>query len=72
MKRERKTKKQNITKIDTVISLLLFSLGSSILSIRSNGYLPLSNMEKVSISVAMLGLLWLPILKLYYYIKSKC
>jgi hypothetical protein len=71
MKRERQTKKKNITKIDTVISLLLFSLGSSILSIRSNGYLPLTNMEKVAIGVTMLGLLWIPIVRLYYSIFKR-
>ena len=48
-----------------IISLLLFSVGASVLNMNGNGHLPMSDGAKIATAIIFLGLLWIPLVRLY-------
>ena len=73
MKRERHTKKKEMgMRSHGIISLLIFCIGASILNMRGNGHLPMSDGAKIATAIIFLGLLWIPLVRLYNSLfKSK-
>lgn len=59
-------------KVHGIISMLIFCIGASILNMKGNGHLPMSDGAKVAVGIVFLGLLWIPLVRLFNYIKDKC
>jgi hypothetical protein len=65
-------RKYIIMRVHFVIGALFFCIGASVLSMKGNGNLPMSTGAKIATGIIFLGLLWIPLVRLYYLIfKSK-